>query len=73
MSRKPVLRVTEENPPPYICNECWYYESQTQEHGSCYATPPQVIVDDEGDWACPRPIVMAEDRGCIHWKARHTA
>lgn len=68
--KKPIPRLPDENPPPYTCSECWFYESQTIEHGACFAVPPTVLMDTEGDLLCPRSVVMADDRGCIHWKPR---
>ena len=71
MTRKSVPRIPDENPPPYKCVECWFFETMHPEHGACYALPPAVAYDEDGDLTCPRAIVLAEDRGCIHWKSRH--
>ena len=72
MARKPIMRVDPAEPPPYMCNECWFYQAETQDHGACYALPPTVLFDTDGDLLCPRTIVLSEDRGCINWKARNT-
>lgn len=34
--KKSIPRLPDENPPPYTCSECWFYESQTIEHGACF-------------------------------------
>lgn len=69
--KKSIPRLPDENPPPYTCAECWFYEPSEQlHHGACFAVPPAVLVDADGDLMCPRSIVMADDRGCIHWKPR---
>ncbi len=71
MVKKQVPRLPSENLPEYRCGECWFYEPETIEHGACYAIPPTVIIDEEGSLCCPRTIVQLDDRGCVHWKARH--
>lgn len=73
MARKPVPRVPDENPPPYQCGMCWYYEPIELEHGACYGTPPAAIVDGDGDMAFPRVVVFMDDRGCHLFRPRHTA
>lgn len=71
--RKSVPPMIDENPPSVCCRDCHYLEPTNIEHGSCYGVPPIVIIDNEGDLMCPRPIVMLDDRACHFWKPRHSA
>lgn len=72
MARKPVPRMPEGDPPPYTCNECWFYETMELDHGACYGVPPTPVFNGE-DLTYPRAIVLSDDRGCVHFKPRHSA
>ena len=74
MAKKQVVRLPDEDPPPYTCGTCWFYEPEELHHGACYGVPPTPVVDpSDNDVMYPRPIVFHEDRGCSLWKARHSA
>ena len=73
MARKPVARVPSEELPDYMCSQCYFYEPVELDHGACYGVPPFCVVDSEDGMSFPRVIVLPEDRGCIHWRARHKA
>ena len=70
-SQPVVPRMPDENPPAYLCNECWFYEPDQPDHGACYGVPPTPLLDKDGDVMHPRSIVFATDRGCALWKSRH--
>lgn len=73
MTRKPAVRMVSEDLPLYMCSQCFFYEPNEIDHGGCFGVPPTPILAADGDVMYPRPIVMAEDKGCIHWKPRHSA
>ena len=75
MAKKPqqVARLPDEDLPPYVCGQCWYYEPDGIDHGPCFDSRPVPIIAEDGEIMHVRPIVMHDDRGCSAWKARHKA
>lgn len=47
-SQPVVPRMPDENPPAYLCNECWFYEPDQPDHGACYGVDTGCLADALG-------------------------
>lgn len=72
--KKPIAPVPAADPPEQCCGHCWYFETINHDCGHCFGGIPLPDVDEDGTpTIATRPIVSIEDRGCVYWRARHTA
>lgn len=73
MARKTVAPVPEAKLPTYTCGTCYFFETTDADSGDCFGIPATPLMNKAFEVAHVRSSHDANDRGCIHWKARHTA